>query len=764
MIIRVLITIRGTIINLVFVAHDHDTLAFIGQSDYSWDYLLLIKVLTLDIRLTNFPLTLAASSLDPPKGGFVATGQKEESDVLRARNRSSERIATALTRRMETGCVSLKTRKRWRDLRCTVEEVSKAEEHHGAENLSGGRGNIFGGAELRPCFLANVVRAARRRIDDRGVIVYKGDISQSAIRAAIPTSLPFIMRRLATHDILNYGIWDIVFPNKSGGLLLKDHYDHFTFTGPVPRTFVGALALAGASWPFTKLFGDTANQQIIGLSCQSLSLQMRMLILPPPVRAVLGLWNAMCLLYYRNSVAKAFGRGTANWFALFQASGFHLIYYASRTLPNFFAFGLVTIAFARLLSRTKPSADGPNNGPQTFLAIITIAGIVFRSELVLLLIPNTALLIILRSLTLTSVLISGLTGAIIGLSLTVPIDSLFWQRFPLWPELSAFSYNILHSQSSKWGTSPWHFYFTSALPRLLFNPITYIICIPVGISQPALRRPLAELIFPNLFFVALYSFQPHKEWRFIVYVIPPFLTAAALGANWIWTRRAKMMVNRVLSLVLVASVVTSFSASIFMLGVSRLNYPGAEALNRLHTLVPLHAIRYPNENNAGAVKVHMDTLACMTGVTRFLQLPPPPLPDVLTLAKNAPSGLFWIYDKTEDEEQLLDPLFWERFDWVLAERPERVIGRWEIVETVDGYGGLRVLKPGDEIGEEERATRSISDAWTLLKQGQWKGLMDVVERYGRIVTRGWWIGIRMEPRIRILREKEVIGMRMGGDW
>ena len=60
----------------------------------------------------------------------------------------------------------------------------------------------------------------------------------------------------------------------------------------------------------------------------------------PLVRAVLGLWNALCLLYYRNNVRRAFGRGTAIWFTLFQANGFHLMYYASRTLPNFFAFGL----------------------------------------------------------------------------------------------------------------------------------------------------------------------------------------------------------------------------------------------------------------------------------------------------------------------------------------------------------------------------------------------------------------------------------------
>lgn len=35
---------------------------------------------------------------------------------------------------------------------------------------------------------------------------------------------------------------------------------------------------------------------------------------------------------------KAFGTSAGIWYALFQASQFHAIYYASRTLPNMFAF------------------------------------------------------------------------------------------------------------------------------------------------------------------------------------------------------------------------------------------------------------------------------------------------------------------------------------------------------------------------------------------------------------------------------------------
>lgn len=62
----------------------------------------------------------------------------------------------------------------------------------------------------------------------------------------------------ATHDILTYGL-----PIKQAGSNLRAQYDHHTFTGPVPRTFVGPLALAAVSWPGSLLL-EGVNRQILG--------------------------------------------------------------------------------------------------------------------------------------------------------------------------------------------------------------------------------------------------------------------------------------------------------------------------------------------------------------------------------------------------------------------------------------------------------------------------------------------------------------------
>jgi alpha-1,6-mannosyltransferase len=56
------------------------------------------------------------------------------------------------------------------------------------------------------------------------------------------------------------------------------------------------------------------------------------------VRSILGLFNAVALISFTSGVRQAYGKVAAGWFMILQASQFHIIYYASRTLPNMFAF------------------------------------------------------------------------------------------------------------------------------------------------------------------------------------------------------------------------------------------------------------------------------------------------------------------------------------------------------------------------------------------------------------------------------------------
>lgn len=334
----------------------------------------------------------------------------------------------------------------------------------------------------------------------------------------------------------------------------------------------------------------------------------------------------------------------------------------------------------------------------------------------------------------------------IGLLCTVPLDSFFWQSFPLWPEWTAFYYNTIQGHSADWGVSPWHYYFVNALPRLLLNPVTYLLCIPVAVTSVAIRKQSLDLLVPLLAFVGLYSLLPHKEWRFIIYVIPGLTGVAAAGASWIWTRRAKSLVYATLSLILAVSVILSFAASTTILALSSLNYPGGAALDILH-----HELDHPNKPH---LKVHFDNLACQTGVTRFLESHhnAQTVLDVLE-AQDTLSKRTWSYDKTEDPVAHLDPMFWAKFDYVLAEQPERIIGSWAIAHVVYGFGGVRVLKPGEESGAPVEsvyggtAKAKVSQGWTDNVAGGWKALEGLLRER---VLRGYWVEVRMQPRIRIL--------------
>jgi alpha-1,6-mannosyltransferase len=116
----------------------------------------------------------------------------------------------------------------------------------------------------------------------------------------------------------------------------------------------------------------------------------------------------------------------------------------------------------------------------------------------------------------------------------------------------------------------------------------------------------------------------------------------------------------------------------------------------------------------------------------------------------------WAYDKTEDPAALLDPMFWTKFDYVLAERPEKVIGSWAIVHVEYGFGGIRVLKPGEKSESPAEVTYGTADSvrvqedWTSKVAAVWRKAEGLLRDR---VLRGYWAEVRMEPKIRILQNQ-----------
>ncbi|CAK7201059.1 Dol-P-Man:Man(7)GlcNAc(2)-PP-Dol alpha-1,6-mannosyltransferase [Sporothrix eucalyptigena] len=591
----------------------------------------------------------------------------------------------------------------------------------------------------------------------------------------------------ATHDVLVYGT-----PTGRGaGLRLQQRYDHFTFPGAVPRTFVGPVLLAGIGQPVIQL-ANSVGALLGGPAAQT------------AVRGVLGLANAGSIIALSRSLGAACSKSAGRWYLVLQASQFHVLFYASRTLPNMFAFFLTTSAFSFLLSPQGTGANAAQAGRRAggrirvALCLLTFAGVVFRAEVALLLASVAAYLVIVPLASIERVVRTVAIAVAVGLVLSVPIDSYFWQTFPpmpFWPELHGFLFNVVQGQASEWGTSPWHYYFSSALPRLLLNPLVPLLCIPFALRRPATSGPASLLVWPSLLFVAVYSLQPHKEARFVLYVVPPLTAAAALGADQLTKSvfRHKERgsgsgpVTTLTWYALVASIPVAFVASMAMLLVSALNYPGGEALAALRNLAKADAatavLTASADKSPFVVTAHADVLACMTGVTLFGSamgatllshrfaveqraadlartaaeaakdpfesdklLPARKMPKS-AVAANYKQGPQLVVDKTEDAKQLLDPAFWAQFDYLLVEDPTVVmtpVSAWEAVAVIEGYAGVEVLRPGQSSasGDEEAAQPNVVGHGATVAR---------LRKAVRGLTGGWWVGPRMAPRIHILR-------------
>ena len=396
-------------------------------------------------------------------------------------------------------------------------------------------------------------------------------------------------------------------------------------------------------------------------------------------------------------------------------------------------------------------------------------------------------------ISLGSIIPIGLKSALAALVVSVPLDSYLWQR-PIWPELAGFYYNAVEGKSANWGTSPYWDYFVNLLPGLL-NPLISMLLIPAALILTATRHLSVGLMVPASLFVAIYSLQPHKEARFIIYIVPNLTAVAALSASYIWTRRSKSLLYRLNSILIGLALLACFAASTFKLLVSSLNYPGGEALSTLHSILDQSPSFIPTSNGHGVVHIHMDVLSCMTGVSRFQQYPTVRFNSNSSLDRDHAPRIAGIptlitYDKTEESDELLNPIWWSTFDFALMEDPGQAIGLWETIGVVYAYAGFELLRPGQEStvftadaiydannlttednkvldsqAVQEKAEEltgakvvreglpSLSELRETLLRGRLSRyeIYKLVKDITRSITGGWWIGPRMEPKISILK-------------
>ncbi|KAI8070826.1 Alg9-like mannosyltransferase family-domain-containing protein [Gongronella butleri] len=236
---------------------------------------------------------------------------------------------------------------------------------------------------------------------------------------------------------------------------------------------------------------------------------------------------------------------------------------------------------------------------------LSVAGIVFRFEAgILLVILLFYQLAVFRILAFRVALTRLVASSALSLLVTVPIDSWFWRRW-VWPEGEGFFFNVVLNKSNEWGTMPFYAYAVLFLPRVLM--VAYPLSLLAAWRIPQSR----QLLLPAWTYIFVFSLLPHKEWRFLIYVVPVLTGVAAAMMDQLWrdTHHSGSIRVLVTRIGLFGCLAASFMVALGMVYISSWNYPGGEALHVLHQ----------KHDASASIRVHMDVGTAMTGASRFGQ-------------------------------------------------------------------------------------------------------------------------------------------------
>ena len=161
-----------------------------------------------------------------------------------------------------------------------------------------------------------------------------------------------------------------------------------------------------------------------------------------------------------------------------------------------------------------------------FIWLSAFVILVFRFELCIICGLMLLLSLLSRKLSLSTVIVQGFLALLASVALSVLVDSYFWGYW-LWPEASVLWFNTVLNKSAEWGTSPFFWYFYSVLPRAISLSLFLV---PFGLFHQT-RKVFTFFLLPSIGFVLIYSFLPHKELRFIIYVFPFLNVIAAKGID-----------------------------------------------------------------------------------------------------------------------------------------------------------------------------------------------------------------------------------------
>ncbi len=209
-----------------------------------------------------------------------------------------------------------------------------------------------------------------------------------------------------------------------------------------------------------------------------------------------------------------FGRTASNWFLLVYGSNWFVNYCSSRTVVNAMETALTSTALYFYEDK------GRRYSPAVYVALIAL-GFVLRPTVAIFWLP-----LVLHHLSrmfttdrdIGTFLFRMLPAAASVLILTTAVDSWMYGGITCVP-WNFFRVNVLSDVASHYGVHPFHWYLTQGLP-VVFG---FVSAAPFAIS--CVRRSLGGgggcgVARAVLFTIAVYSCLGHKEFRFLLPIVP----------------------------------------------------------------------------------------------------------------------------------------------------------------------------------------------------------------------------------------------------
>eukprot|EP01127_Copromyxa_protea_P020080 TRINITY_DN6643_c0_g1_i1.p1 TRINITY_DN6643_c0_g1~~TRINITY_DN6643_c0_g1_i1.p1 ORF type:complete len:516 (-),score=63.71 TRINITY_DN6643_c0_g1_i1:31-1578(-) len=230
-------------------------------------------------------------------------------------------------------------------------------------------------------------------------------------------------------------------------------------------------------------------------------------------RVIMAFFAAVCDFYLYLLAQRLFNSGVAKWTLFCQLSNWFIFYCLPRTYSNSLETTLIVVA---LYYWYQPDVRDASNR-RLPLVLGALSFLVRPTAAVLWIFVGVTELIAIKKFSdkLRFIMFEVVPVGIISLLFSVGVDYIFYNRV-VFVHYNFLMFNVFSGASAEYGTHPWYWYLT-ALPVML-GP--HVIPFLGGLFFSKKNSSTSTLVSLITWYIAIFSLMGHKEFRFILPILP----------------------------------------------------------------------------------------------------------------------------------------------------------------------------------------------------------------------------------------------------